>query len=157
MKYNDIPTVLRGLVCNGVGQKGGIINPPDLAFGAAGDRHDWDYWIGGTEQDRKVADDRFLSNMLRAAKFDAVDAKEAVFLGDWGQAGRYLMARWVYPQIARLYAWAVRRWGGTEFNYGSPRTLDDLKAKAAVEINRLRTEATRIEDALLDSRTTLSS
>jgi hypothetical protein len=49
---------------NGCGGKGGIINPPEWIFHEDCNKHDTKYHIGGTEEDRKKADDEFYRDML---------------------------------------------------------------------------------------------
>ena len=49
---------------NGCGGKGGWINPPDWIFYKDCNKHDIAYHIGGTEENRLLADEAFLADML---------------------------------------------------------------------------------------------
>lgn len=81
------------------GGKGSMINPPDFLFRASCYKHDALYDKGGTEEDRRRADDRFYELMLedteRSEGFD-----------------RYYFKLWAYA-----YYKAVRLFGSKYFNY----------------------------------------
>lgn len=55
-------------VCNGAGARDGI-KVPNTMYGLdlkeVFDIHDFDYWIGGNEQDKRTADMRMLSNLMK--------------------------------------------------------------------------------------------
>jgi hypothetical protein len=109
LKWANLTVEERRALSNGCGGKGGWFDPPDYIFTASCDWHDINYWLGGSEADRKKADGQFLDAML----FDAQDAP-------W-----YL--RWWYKAAAWRYYSAVRFFGGAFFNYrSSPPTWDDL-------------------------------
>lgn len=57
----------RALICNGAGPKGWGWLVPDLAFKAAADQHDLDYWQGGRARDKVLADWRFCNGCLAGA------------------------------------------------------------------------------------------
>jgi len=84
---------------NGCGGKGSFINPPEFLFHASCNKHDELYSIGGTEADRRRADDKFYELMLkdteRSRGFD-----------------RYYFKVWAYA-----YYKAVRIFGNRYFNY----------------------------------------
>jgi len=90
---------IRNKVTNGCGGKGSFINPPEFLFHASCCKHDELYTIGGTEVDRKKADDKFYELMLadteRSKGFD-----------------RYYFKVWAYT-----YYKAVRFFGKKYFNY----------------------------------------
>ncbi len=53
---------------NGVGSNEFFIRPPHLIFGKASIKHDFYYFVGGNENDRKKADKLFLKECLDASK-----------------------------------------------------------------------------------------
>lgn len=72
----QLPPDVRERVCNGMGPRGGILFRflvwllvwlgPGRVFHGAADRHDLGYALGGTEEDRHLADDQFLLDMAHA-------------------------------------------------------------------------------------------
>lgn len=87
--------------CNGCWGKGGFIKPPLRAFFKAScNIHDWWYYVGGTELDRKERDLGFLKYM----KQDCLWIRNL--------AKRYFFLMWAY-----LYYFAVRQFGWKYFNY----------------------------------------
>jgi hypothetical protein len=87
---------------------------PDFIFTASCNHHDFNYWLGCTEEDRKRADLQF----YRAMKADV---------------GR---VAWFRRPLLHFLAWryyrAVRRWGASAFHYGSrERTREDLERELA--------------------------
>jgi len=94
---------------NGCGSKGGWLNVPDWIFTASCWHHDFNYWLGGTEEDRKKADWQFYQAML-------YDASKAV----WWKRPWYRTMAWVYYK-------AVRQVSSVFFPYGEMRTLEDLQ------------------------------
>ena len=57
--YKDLTYEEKIVTQNGCGAKHGI-KVPDFCFREACNRHDYDYYTGGTNEDRIVADKRFL-------------------------------------------------------------------------------------------------
>jgi hypothetical protein len=55
-------------IWNGVGSREFFINPHDLIFKEASKHHDAEYFIGGTEEDRILADKAFLHQMHQAVR-----------------------------------------------------------------------------------------
>lgn len=106
--YSDLTQEQKYSICNGCGGKGGIINPPEFLFHASCNQHDFYYWRGGTELDRKKADDAFYEMM----KVDAGKEQGIKKL-------HYLT--WAY-----VYYKAVRLVGSKFFNYGVMKDLKDL-------------------------------
>lgn len=84
---------------NGCGGKGGWVDPPEFVFHDSCNDHDISYSVGGTEADRKNADEAFYREMKRAA----------------AKAPWYAMT-FLYSQ-AWIYYKAVRLFGGKFFNY----------------------------------------
>jgi len=62
--YDEAPLWVRRAVCNGCGpyRLGWLV--PDLLFREAGNRHDWDYTVGGGISDKARADLRFLARCV---------------------------------------------------------------------------------------------
>lgn len=98
-KFSELTLEEKQQICNGCGAKGGLIKSPDFLFKASCDHHDYYYYLGGTEADRKVADDLFYCYMRE----DIKDAK-------WYLKPYYKM--WAYG-----YYLAVRKFGKPYFNY----------------------------------------
>jgi hypothetical protein len=71
------------------------------------DQHDFNYWLGGSEEDRHKADDEFLAAMLKAA-------------GDDGHK----------QTIAFTYWMAVRLFGSMCFNYAEKERDENDLARA---------------------------
>jgi hypothetical protein len=110
ISFKDLTEEEKKLVCNGCGGKGGLIDPPEFFFKASCNHHDFNYWRGCTESDRKKADKGFYEAMKEDVKLQPV-FKRPFF---------YLMA-WIYYR-------AVRWQGKKFFNYGDRRrTREDLE------------------------------
>ena len=77
---------------------------PEFIFHDDCDHHDFNYWLGGSEEDRERADREFLEAMLRSA-------------GD----------NPAYQTLAFTYWMAVRLFGGICFHYGKERDENDLE------------------------------
>lgn len=103
LKFADLSDTERAIVCNGCGGKGWIFDPPEFLFGASCDHHDFHYWRGGTEADRKTADRQFLAEMLDDAELLP------------------LLKRPWHSFTAWVYYFAVRTFGRKCFHYGEPR------------------------------------
>lgn len=109
VRFKDLTEEEIAYLCNGCGGKGGLFNPPDFLFTASCNHHDFNYWLGGTEEDRKKADKDFLNAML-------VDAKRS----DWPRS-------WLHFVLAYLYYLGVRVAGKRFFYYSiEQRTRADL-------------------------------
>jgi hypothetical protein len=108
--FEDISDEYKEFVGNGCGPKVASWIP-ELSFTSACQQHDLDYWLGGTEDDRKIADLRFYHNMIETANRHS-----------W-------LDRWFYKSVAWIYYQAVKRYGSNEFEYlNKSRTLDELLA-----------------------------
>jgi hypothetical protein len=66
LRFRDLEPEERALICNGCGGKGHWFNPPDWLFKASCDHHDFNYWLGHTEEDRRRADWQFYVAMVGA-------------------------------------------------------------------------------------------
>lgn len=87
---------------------------PNWLFKASCDHHDFNYWLGHTEEDRRRADWQFYRAMIEDAN----------------------RASWWRRPFARARAWvyyrAVRWWAAGFFYYGPhERTREDLEAALA--------------------------
>ena len=110
LKYKQLNASQKKTICNGCGGKGGVINPPEFLFHASCNHHDFRYWRGCTESDRKDADISFYKWM----RVDIAESK-------WYLKPYYHV--WAYA-----YYKAVRLLGKKYFYYHSTcRTIKDLK------------------------------
>lgn len=97
--FEELSEELRGSICNGIGAATGLSRlVPNTIWGLdvalAGDGHDYDYYLGGTRKERRIADRVFYHN-LRAfiwveggilripRKFRAKAYHKALRLGGW--------------------------------------------------------------------------
>lgn len=86
------------------------LNVPEFDFIETCWRHDVDYWVGGTSNDRHLADKIFLSRM-----------KSVVYLFPWYHWKRYFLM-----SVAYIYYFAIRLGGAGSFHDGK-RSLEDLE------------------------------
>lgn len=87
-------------ICNGCGGKGSSVVPPHAVFFEAScNHHDYGYWKGGAEEDRKKCDDTFYRMMKKDC--DRLP---------WYSKPRYKVWCWIYYK-------AVRTFGKKYFNY----------------------------------------
>jgi hypothetical protein len=101
-KFEDLTEKEIAEICNGCGGKGSYVKPPHAVFfNASCNHHDYGYWKGGTEADRKTCDDKFYSEMVKDCK-----------VLPWYKWLRY--RPWCY-----LYYLAVRKWGKKYFYYSN--------------------------------------
>ena len=104
IRYRDLTEKEKLIICNGWGPKAGWVPVPEFLFHASCNHHDFNYWLGCTEQDRARADHQFLEAMLK----DAGKSKK-------------------YQTLAFTYWMAVRLFGAPFFHYSSrERNEDDL-------------------------------
>ena len=99
MKFRDLTPEQVKKICNGCGGKGSWVPVPQFIFHASCEHHDFNYWLGGTEADRKKADKQF----YQAMKKDIKD--EPWWKRPW------------YHILAYTYYKAVRIKGGEFFCY----------------------------------------
>lgn len=99
VRYEDLTPEQKAKICNGCGGKGGWFNPPEFCFHASCNHHDFNYWLGGDEEDRKKADKQFYAAMLEDCE-------------------RYKgLRKYYYRSMAWVYYRAVRMCGSQFFNY----------------------------------------
>ena len=112
LRYRDLTLAQAEFIVNGCGGKGGWINPPEFLFHASCSKHDFYYWRGCTEVDRKKADEEFYHWM----KID-ITSKDL----SWWKKAHYKIWAWTYYKAVRLF-------GKKFFNYiCSSKTLEDLQ------------------------------
>ena len=112
LRWRHLTKAQRQAVANGCGGKGGPFDPPEFRFHGSCLRHDLNYWIGCTEEDRKKADRQFFSGM----RLDARGAK--------------IPKRWLYLCLALMYYLSVRWFGRRFFHYADrERTRADLDGR----------------------------
>jgi hypothetical protein len=72
--YLDLTPEQKKEICNGCGAKGGI-PIPDTIYGLdieeACNIHDFRYYVGGTQEDKEIADDEFYDNLIEI--IDAIE------------------------------------------------------------------------------------
>lgn len=114
IRYRDLTPHQREVLVelgqiNGCGAKGFWVPVPDWTFTASCDHHDFNYWLGGTKEDRAKADWQFYQAMCN-------DAKEA----PWYKRGWYATMAWVYYRAVRYYS-------ARFFPFGEMKTLEDVQ------------------------------
>lgn len=111
LKFEDLTKEQLDYFCNGVGSAHFPINPHDLIFKSPSKRHDFLYWLGGTDEDRILADEIFyLESLLEIGK------------------QKWIPCRLFYFSVLELYMMFLRPLGKYAFEYGSKReSWDELK------------------------------
>lgn len=110
LRYSQLTQEQKSKICNGCGIKGGFIKVPNFLFKASCNHHDFRYWRGCREVDRKDADDSFY-------KWMRVDIKGA----KWYLKPYYHMWAWFYHKAVRLF-------GSKHFYYADKqRTIKDIE------------------------------
>ncbi len=118
IRFRDLTPAQVKCISNGCGGKGSAIPVPQFIFTASCDHHDFNYWLGYREEDRKLADDQF----YQAMKNDYKKMLEDKVVG-WFKYNFY--KAWAY-----IYYQAVRLKGKEFFHYGdSERTREDFEAR----------------------------
>lgn len=108
MRWRNLTPRERAEIANGCGAKGSWVPIPDFMHTASCNHHDLNYWIGGTEADRRKADWQFYQALLEDVQRLA-----------WWRRPAAAVRAWVYYQ-------AVRIWGRGSFHYGEPRGWPEL-------------------------------
>ena len=80
--YKDLTKEQKLNICNGCGSKGGFVKVPNFLFLASCNHHDFLYWIGGSETDRKIADDKFYKYMKKDVKAEKKICKK-IYYKSW--------------------------------------------------------------------------
>ncbi len=116
--YVAMTPAQREAICNGCGPghwkyKGHtwrwrLLAIPTPGAQALCEAHDVAYWIGGTEDDRRAADQDLRSSMLALAE------------------ERWFGARWLLEGEAWSFYWWLQESGEAYFRHGSPRTAANL-------------------------------
>jgi len=111
LRYSDLTNEQKKFICNGCGGKGGWVKPPNFIFKASCNQHDFYYWRGYTEEDKKRCDKKF----YELTKEDIDDANVNT------------IKSWYYHTWAYAYYKFVRAFGKKYFYYGTKsKTLDSL-------------------------------
>jgi len=66
-RYHNLNQLERGTITNGCGGKGGWFKGPDGMFQCPCRHHDFNYFVGGSPEDRKKADVQFFQAMMLEA------------------------------------------------------------------------------------------
>lgn len=114
LRFVDLTPEERAIVCNGCGGKGLWLKPPDWLFKASCDHHDFNYWLGCTEEDRRRADWQFYLAMI-----------EDTLSAPWWRRPFARARAWVYYTAVRLFAKSFFYYGPRE------RTREDLEKALA--------------------------
>ncbi len=110
LRYRNLTDEEKNAITNGCGAKGGFISVPNFIFRASCRHHDFNYWLGNTEDDRRKADRQFYEAMKRDA---------AMVRSFW--------KRLYYRAWAWIYYKAVTHFGVRYFNYADQqKTWEDL-------------------------------
>jgi len=112
----------KSALCNGCGpQNLAWLRPfiPQMVFTEAGNRHDWDYHVGGGYQEYGRANLRFLANCLAAIADQS----------PW---------RWMLTHLigAAAYYLAVKFGGYASFHWGPARSMEEMRMLARRIIER---------------------
>jgi len=111
LKHKGLTPEQKKYICNGCGSKGGWIKPPNFIFKASCNQHDFHYWRGCKESDRKKADKSFY-------KYMKIDIKERDY--------NFFKKAWYYTWAYSYYK-AVRIFGKKAFyNADEMRELKDI-------------------------------
>jgi hypothetical protein len=110
--FEELSGAMVEQICNGCGSKGGPFRPPQWRFAYSCRKHDFSYWVGGSEGDRRRADKAFYADMRQATR-----ARK-----QWWQRPWYYLMSWVYYR-------AVRSFGAGYFHFGARRTWADLRER----------------------------
>ena len=126
LRYSDLSEAQKEFITNGCGGKGGLLKPPNFIFKASCNPHDFYYWRGCTEEQRKISDDKFFELMREDIKEIEFSIKEK-----WHQ--RYLENIKISALKSHYHIWAfsyykfVRVGGKKYFYYGNKmKTMLDL-------------------------------
>lgn len=127
IRYRDLTDREKKAICDGCGPKGTRwLNVPEFIFTDACDHHDFNYWLGCTEADRRKADGQFGRQMRKEAWEVSGKVK--------GRFKRYL-TRAHYLLWAQTYYLGVRIGGGAFFHYAEhERTRADLKEEVKARL-----------------------
>lgn len=95
LAYESLTQSQKKEICNGCGGKGGIVKPPHkVFFNASCNHHDYGYSCGGTEKDRKKADEKLYEMMV-------LDCSKL----PWMEWVRYRPWCWAYYLGVRSVGW----------------------------------------------------
>ncbi len=72
IRFRDLTPGQINKICNGCGPKGGLVPVPEFFCHASCDHHDFNYWLGCTERDRRKADRQFYREMRRDAGWNPI-------------------------------------------------------------------------------------
>lgn len=111
LRFQDLTQEQQDFVSDDCGNH--FLDVPDFMWTDACREHDFGYWLGCTENDRRRVDEAWYHQMLQAV--DDTDSE------------LFKYNKWVYKLLATLYFFAVRMFSWRFFNYGnSYKTQQDL-------------------------------
>jgi hypothetical protein len=120
--YGIISEEEKCVLCNGCGpQNMSWLRPfiPQLVFEEAGNRHDFDYHVGGGYQEYARSNLRFLANCLLSVSNNS----------PWHSIPYHLV-------MAVVYYLAVKLGGKASFHFGTLRTHEQIQEIARIKIAR---------------------
>ena len=104
VKFEDVPEDIKDLISNGCGAADSFFVPPHaIFFETCCAHHDYGYWVGGTETDRKRCDIKLREAMIK----------------DCNNLPWYKQLR--YRPWCEFYYWGVRVSGSSSFRFDIPR------------------------------------
>jgi len=112
LRYSQLTEEQKEYICNGCGSKGAFVKVPNFMFLASCNHHDFLYYTGASEEDRKLADKSFYKWMREDIKV----------------SGKRWYIKTYYKMWAFTYYKAVRVFGKKHFSYREkPMTLKQLQ------------------------------
>lgn len=123
LAFEDLTADQINYFWNGVGSDHFLFNPPDLIFKEASKKHDFLFWMGGSEDERKAADSEFYYTCWRATLKNHLQILRPF----------YFSASWLYYHCLKLFSKTAWEYCTEE---EKPKTWEDLKAR----IDRRRLE-----------------
>lgn len=135
--YGMLTPEMKKEICNGCGGKGGLVRPPHgVFFVTSCNHHDYGYWKGGSEVDRKRADIRLKERMMEDCDSLLLYDKKSDAGLPWykrlfnlGRAKATAYSKWaVYRPWCELYYLGVKIAGRKFFRYAPQKRYPDMNA-----------------------------
>lgn len=119
IRYRHLTEDQKNIICNGCGGKGGLVKPPHRTFFKKEcNHHDFNYFLGHTEDHRAKADLQLLMAMKKKVQNNPITELRSEL--HWSV--RYVAPDFVVRKIMLRWCWAyymaVRVGGHSFFYYG---------------------------------------
>ena len=125
LRYSDLTPFQQKVITNGCGASNSLFNPPEFKFKASCNQHDFYYWRGGNEDDRKLADKQFYDAMVEDSKLCS-----------------NIFSKTTHLITAKIYYVSVSLFGKKHFYYtDKPRGMKEVLE--LVELERIRIKGDR--------------